>query len=204
MLLLIVSVLVAVPLPLVVTIVALPPRLTPLVSVTPFFFHTKVTGVLADTVVVKVAVVPWATVWFDSAVVAVTGTQTCVQVESFTATVSGSSVLKAAIPVALTCPWLQTWVGPTGNGLFTVTENMMTTFSPTGIVPRLLLIISPLNIGLTAGAAFAPAPKLMRFARRSYEPGITSAVGLNTAGLRSRSDVEESAVGISAVVTSCF
>src|SRR5437667_2580223 len=112
-----VSVLVAVPLPLVVTIVALPPRLTPLVSVTPFFFHTKVTGVLADTVVVKVAVVPWATVWFDSAVVAVTGTQTFVQVVSFgVATVSGSSVLKAGIPVALTCPWLQTLVGPTGNG----------------------------------------------------------------------------------------
>ena len=67
---------------------------------------------------------------------AVTGTQTCVQVVSFgVATVSGSSVLKAGIPVALTCPWLQTWVGPTGNGLLTVTENMMTTFSPTGIMP---------------------------------------------------------------------
>jgi len=59
--LLMLSVLVAVPLPLVMLIVALPPRLTPLVSVTPFFFHTKVTGALAETVVVNVAVVPRAT-----------------------------------------------------------------------------------------------------------------------------------------------
>jgi hypothetical protein len=50
-------------LPLVeVVIVARPPRLTPLVRVVPFFFHTKVKGALPVSLVVRVAVCPTPTV----------------------------------------------------------------------------------------------------------------------------------------------
>ena len=92
----IVSVLVLVPFPLlvVVLIVARPPRLTPLTRVVPFFFHTKVNGMLPCIVVVNVAVVPIATCWFVIGVVTTAGTQSVVQVGSDVPPTVGSSVIR--------------------------------------------------------------------------------------------------------------
>ena len=47
--------------------------------------------------------------------------------------------------VPVTWPWLLTEHTPAGNGLSTVTWNMIVTLSPAGIVPMFNVAVSPLN-----------------------------------------------------------
>ena len=128
--LIILSVLV-VSLPLVeVLIVARPPRLTPLVKVVPFFFHTKVNGAPPVSFVVKLAVAPSATVWFDKGVEIIVGTHNAaVSVLLFT-------VMKF-VPDTWAVFETDVAVGGLVKGLFTVTWNLTMTDLPAGNVPML-------------------------------------------------------------------
>src|SRR5215467_11517196 len=139
-----VSVLVVVLPTVLLVIVALPPRLTPLTSVTPFFFHTNVNGALPVSFVVKVAVLDCATCWFVIGVLITGGTHRL-----------ATSVLLLTVAkfVPDICAVFETDVAVGGlvSGLSTVTSNCTITLLPAGSVPMATLTEGPEN-GMAAAA----------------------------------------------------
>ena len=83
---------------------------------------------------------------------------------------------------------------PAGTGLLMVTWNIRVTASPTGIVPRPWLMVSPLN-GAKAAIGRPPVAKLSRFTLPPCDPGTRSELGLNTAGLSETGKALESVFG---------
>src|SRR5258708_35441556 len=151
-----VSVLVVVLPTVVLVMVARPPRLVPLTSVVPFFFHTEVNGVLPASVVVKVAVVPWATCWLVMGVLTTGGTQSCAV---------SVLVLTVAKFVPDTLPVFETEDAVDGlvSGLLTVTWNLTITLLFAGSVPMLTFTGGTKNM---AGDIAARAMALRGFAPR--------------------------------------